>query len=123
MPFKSVSTVFNPGEVKILEFKIGMFNKKLWTSLSPDTKKNAIDYLDRCIEYIHHYRKWVAEDIVKDVHEKIKVSMKDNPITGAKCNEYGFANDSMGEMFDPKALYVAELNESGDGLIIVPLKP
>ena len=49
--------------------------------------------------------------------------MQDNPITGAKCIEYGFANDSMGEIFNPKSLYHSVPNESGDQLIIVPVKP
>jgi hypothetical protein len=127
MPFKSIDTVYNPGEVKILGFKIAFFNKKYYATLSATQKRDAILYLDDCIKYINHYKNFIGEDILKnakkyEVHPLITL-MLTQPQTGFKCVESGFTNDSMGEIFEEDEMYYSEEKEGHFWILKVVGKP
>ena len=60
-----------------------------------------------------------AELIVTDFK---KLGMYKTPVSGKVCKSYGWANDSMGEVFEDYKMYEAVLTESWENLIIVPIQ-
>ena len=89
--------------------------------LSPEHKKQALEYLGDCQNRIDHYKQWVSSEIEKDRLNGILQGLLSAPMMGKTLEYIGFTNDSMGEMFEPETLYTAIKNNDSRILIVKSL--
>ena len=119
MKIKKFESTFEPDGIAVMSFRLHSMNERGYKRLSADQKAAAFEWLEKCSEWLQIFKDEINQDLEIDRRQKIIEAMQTTPIMGKTLSWIGFTNDSMGEIFEPEAMYKAVKNEGGDNLIVI----